>query len=82
MKVDHPDYYINENGVECQDVIDYVLENIDVTKTSAYWLGCSIKYLFRYRRKGWPVQDLSKARVCFDRAIEYLKSDIQEEANA
>lgn len=79
--VNHPNHYLNENGVECQDVIDYVLKNVDVTKTAAYWLGCSIKYLFRYKRKGKPIQDLSKARFCFDRAIDYLKKDVEGENN-
>ena len=71
--VSHPSHYINDNGVECQSVIDYVLDNLVLTASAAYWLGCSIKYLFRYTRKGKPVQDLDKALFCFKKAIKKLK---------
>lgn len=51
--IDHPDHYTGRNiGYEC----------IDITQYQTFCTGNAIKYLWRYKSKGNPVEDLKKAR--------------------
>lgn len=51
--IDHPTHYTSRNiGYEC----------IAITKYQYFCAGNAIKYLWRYKDKGNPIEDLMKAR--------------------
>lgn len=51
--INHPAHYTSRNiGHEC----------IDITQYQTFCTGNAIKYLWRYKDKGNPVEDLEKAR--------------------
>lgn len=51
--IDHPSHYTGRGiGYEC----------IDITQSQSFCTGNAIKYLWRYRDKGKPLEDLEKAR--------------------
>lgn len=51
--IDHPTHYTNRNiGYEC----------IILAKRQYFCAGNTIKYLWRYKDKGHPLEDLKKAR--------------------
>lgn len=51
--IDHPTHYTNRNiGYEC----------IDITRHQTFCSGNVIKYLWRYKDKGTPLEDLRKAQ--------------------
>lgn len=50
--VNHPDHYASRNiGYEC----------IDLARHQTFCVGNTIKYLWRYKNKGNPTEDLKKA---------------------
>ena len=49
---------------ECKDIIT------DMGLNPEFYIGNVIKYLYRYRTKGTPVEDLKKAREYIDFLIE------------
>lgn len=57
--VNHPSHYTCRNiGYEC----------IDLTQHQSFCVGNAIKYLWRYKAKKNPVEDLKKARWYADKA--------------
>lgn len=65
--IDHPAHYANRNlGYEC----------IDLACHQSFCVGNAIKYLWRYKDKENPVEDLKKARWYATRA-----SQRQEQVN-
>ena len=57
--VNHPNHYTGRNiGYEC----------IDITQYQTFCTGNVIKYLWRYKDKGTPLEDLRKARWYAHRA--------------
>lgn len=57
--VDHPSHYNDRNiGYEC----------IELTQFQNFCVGNAIKYLWRYKSKGKPLEDLQKARWYAQRA--------------
>lgn len=59
--VDHPSHYTGRDiGYECIDLAQY----------QTFLVGNAIKYLWRYKDKGHPVEDLRKARWYATRASE------------
>ena len=55
--VNHPVHY--QGSVECIDAIMSATEGLDGDE--AFLVGSVIKYIWRYRKKGKPVEDLKKA---------------------
>lgn len=55
--VHHPDHYSWRGGMECMDIV------AEMTRKSfgivAYLIGCAIKYIYRYPRKG-GLQDMTR----------------------
>lgn len=67
-KVAHPWHYnAHPSGVEC----------IEIARKFPFALGCAIKYLWRFRYKGSPVEDLKKAIWYLNDAKKY-RSAIRE----
>lgn len=65
----HPDHYTT-GGIEC---IDAIRASMTPEEFCGYLKGCAIKYLWRYRHKGKPVEDLEKARNYTRYLIEELQ---------
>jgi len=63
--VNSPPHY-NKGGVECIDAI----ESATNSGFEYYLQGVIIKYLWRYRYKGKPVEDLRKAEWYLQKLIE------------
>ena len=70
--VHHPSHY-NYKSLECQDIISIMTEGLEGEE--AYCLGCAIKYLYRYPKKGKPIEDLQKAKTYIDMIIEKLECE-------
>lgn len=63
--VNHPKHYASECSLECIDVM------MSVLNPEAVYHGCLMncfKYLWRYKNKGKPEEDLAKAKWYLDRA--------------
>lgn len=63
--VDNPDHYKSRIGVECIEVIDSLRLGFNT--------GNAMKYLWRHKRKGNPIEDLKKAAWYIDREIKRLE---------
>ena len=68
--VNSPAHY-NSSGIECLDAIEAATGE----GYQHYLQGNILKYLWRYRYKGKPVEDLQKARFYLDRLILVLENE-------
>jgi hypothetical protein len=66
--VNHPNHYTYGN-IEC-------IEGIEASMTAeafqGYCKGACLKYLWRYERKGKPLEDLQKAQWYLNKLIEVM----------
>lgn len=68
-QVNHPNHYTS-GGIEC---IDAIRASMSPDEFRGLLKGNVIKYVWRYRLKGKPVQDLEKAAWYLSRLIELEK---------
>jgi|TARA_R100000988_G_C3947058_1_gene139163 hypothetical protein len=68
--VNSPSHY-NEFGIECIDAIQAATGS----EFKSYLQGNIMKYLWRYRYKGKPVEDLQKAEWYLSRLIDTVKDE-------
>jgi len=66
--VSKPEHY-NIGGIECIDAIEGMLNHDEYI---GYLRGNSLKYRWRYRYKGKPMEDLRKAEWYERRLMDYL----------
>ena len=66
--VDHPAHY-NNGHIECIEAIEAMLTPDEYI---GYLRGNSLKYLWRFRYKNKPIEDLRKARWYEERLISYM----------
>ena len=66
--VNRPEHY-NNGGMECIDAIKGMLTHDEYI---GYLRGNALKYMWRFRYKGKPIEDLRKARWYEERMINYL----------
>lgn len=64
--VNSPEHY-NYGKIECIEAIE---ESMIPEAFKGYLKGNTMKYLWRYERKGKPLEDLKKARWYLDRLIQ------------
>ena len=64
--VNKPPHYQNSADIECIDAIQAATGD----GFQFHLQGTVLKYLWRYRYKGKPVEDLKKARWYLDKLIE------------
>ena len=69
--VDHPEHYQSSSGIECIDATGAATDYLKGEE--AFCTASAIKYLWRWRRKMNPVEDLKKARWYIDRLISKLE---------
>jgi hypothetical protein len=65
--VSHPPHYQRPGGLECIDAIEAMVA--DWPGSTGLRLGTVVKYLWRHKQKGRPLEDLKKARWYLDREI-------------
>ena len=65
--VNHPPHYTDGN-IECIDAIESAVAGMS-DGFSAYCTAAAIKYLWRWKLKGTPKQDLEKARWYIDKLL-------------
>lgn len=65
-EVEHPAHY-TRGGVECIDAIEAAVTGLEGVE--AVLTGQVLKYLWRWRHKGHPLEDLRKARWYLDRLL-------------
>ena len=65
--VTNPVHY-TQGKIECLDVIE--------DQNFGFLDGCALKYLWRYRFKHTPIQDLKKCRFYIDRIISNLEKEV------
>ena len=75
--VDHPEHYHSPFQIECIDAIAAATHGLEGLE--AVCVGNSIKYLWRWKRKG-GVNDLRKSRWYLDKLINHLESEIAKNA--
>jgi hypothetical protein len=63
--VNSPGHYTYGN-IECIDAIE---ESMSAEAFRGYCKGAAMKYIWRYERKGKPLEDLQKCRWYLDRLI-------------
>lgn len=56
--VNHPSHY-TDGAIECIEAIE---AQLTTEEYQGYLRGCCVKYLWRYRLKGQPLQDLEKCQ--------------------
>jgi len=69
--VNHPNHYAS-GGIEC---IDALAASMTPIEYAGFLKGQVFKYIWRYRLKGKPVQDLKKARFYLDRLIQLTEKE-------
>ena len=69
--VNHPEHYQSEDGIECIDAITSAVA--DLEGSESFFVGTIIKYLWRYRKKGAPLEDLEKAKWYLDELIDNVR---------
>lgn len=69
--VNNPAHY-NNGKVECIDAIEAATEHL--TGYEGHLTSTTIKYLWRWKLKSNPLEDLKKARWYLDRLIKYIES--------
>jgi hypothetical protein len=69
--VNHPNHYTS-GGIEC---IDAIAASMTPIEYAGFLKGQVLKYVWRYRLKGKPVQDLKKARFYLDRLIQLTEKE-------
>lgn len=75
--VTHPNHY-TQSQYKCKHC-GKPIECIDIVQWMPFSIGAAVKYLWRYKDKGNPVQDLEKARQYIDFEIQKLSHSTDEE---
>lgn len=71
--VNSPGHYsLNEHGIECIDALEASMSREEYM---GYLKGNCIKYLWRYRYKGKPLEDLEKAEWYLRRLISTVSGN-------
>lgn len=69
--VNHPNHYTS-GGIEC---IDAIAASMTPIEYAGFLKGQILKYVWRYRLKGKPLEDLKKARYYLDRLIQITEEE-------
>lgn len=69
--VNHASHY-NNGAIEC---IDAIAASMTPTEYAGFLKGQVLKYVWRYRLKGKPVEDLKKAGYYLDRLIRITERE-------
>ena len=64
--------HYNDGGIECIDAIEASMPPLEY---AGFLKGQVLKYVWRYRLKGKPAEDLKKARYYLDRLIQIIEKE-------
>lgn len=67
--------HYNDGDIECIDALEASMTPIEY---AGFLKGQFLKYIWRYRLKGNPVEDLKKARYYLDRLIRIIEKEAIE----
>lgn len=73
--VHHPSHYSWRGGMEADDIVAEMTRGAEGAE--AYWLGCAIKYLYRYPKKN-GLQDIEKAIECLQRLRAIVAKKVKD----
>ncbi len=73
--VHHPNHYSWRGGMEAADIVAEMTRGAEGAE--AYWLGCAIKYLYRYPKKN-GLQDIDKAIECLQRLRAIVAKKVKD----
>lgn len=71
--INHPAHYTS-GGIECIDAIE---SSMSYAGFEGYLKGNVLKYLWRYRNKNAPIEDLKKAQWYQNKLIEHLLKEVE-----
>ena len=71
--VNHPSHYTS-GDIEC---IDAIKASMTPEEFRGFLKGSSMKYIWRYRQKGKPVEDLKKAEWYHRKLIEEVEVEVK-----
>ena len=74
-KVNHPDHYQSESGIEVFDVIEAFTDGL--SGASAFYAGNVIKYICRFRKKN-GYEDLQKAAVYLQKLMDAEAKEVRK----
>ena len=72
--VNRPSHY-TAGGIEC---LDAIAASMTPTEYAGFLKGQVLKYIWRYRLKGKPAEDLKKARFYLDRLIQIVEKEASD----
>ena len=75
--VEHPDHY-NAGKYECIDILEDILK--DLNGFEGFCIGNVVKYCWRLKHKGKPVEDAKKAAFYLKRCIDYMEKKDEKES--
>jgi len=73
--VNNPDHY-NQSSIECIDAIEASMPTVEF---QGYLKGNALKYKWRYRYKGSPIEDLKKSQWYTAKLIKSLEDDLDDQ---
>ena len=68
--INNPDHYQSSIGIECIDAIEAATE--ELTGLDAVCTANIIKYAWRWKKKGNPVEDIKKIKKYCDILLDYM----------
>lgn len=71
--VNHPDHYQSANGIECIDAMAAATE--ELTGIEAVDTAQIIKYIWRWKKKEKPLQDLMKTKWYLEHLIAHIEKN-------
>ncbi len=71
----HPAHYTSGTI----ETIDYIRDKLTCEQFIGYCIGNAMKYISRFDKKGKPIEDLKKATVYINWAIERMVDDAETE---
>jgi len=77
--VNSPPHY-NNGEIECSDAMAAMSNGVNVDPHTAHVWQTAFKYLWRWPKKGRPLEDLKKCRWYLDRTISRIENQLKEDA--
>ena len=76
--VNSPPHYTT-GRIECIDAMEAMMEGSVVAPIVGNWWGNVFKYVWRWDKKGIPLEQLYKARFYLDKMIQWLEKEEKNE---
>ena len=77
-KVNNPPHYTT-GRIECIDAMEAMMVGSTVAPIVGNWWGNVFKYVWRWDKKGIPLEQLYKARYYLDKMIEWVEIEGRDE---